>query len=104
MPRTDLVQFRRGTAAAWTSANPTLAAGELGFETDTGQIKIGDGSTAWASLEYFYPGVPDLTVDIIPTASVDIPTGKSQIVAGPQTFSGTVTLTVNGTGIYTVVS
>lgn len=45
-------QFRRGTASQWTSANPTLGAGEPGFETDTGKLKIGDGSTAWNSLAY----------------------------------------------------
>lgn len=45
-------QFRRGTAAQWTSANPTLASGEFGYETDTGKAKIGDGSTAWTSLGY----------------------------------------------------
>lgn len=45
-------QFRRGTAAQWTSANPTLAAGELALETDTSKIKIGDGTTAWNSLSY----------------------------------------------------
>lgn len=45
-------QIRRGTAAEWTSADPTLAAGELGLETDTQQIKVGDGSTAWSSLLY----------------------------------------------------
>lgn len=45
-------QFRRANASAWTSANPTLAAGELGFELDTGKFKIGDGSTAWTSLNY----------------------------------------------------
>lgn len=49
--------MRRDTAANWTSANPTLAAGEVGFETNTGKFKIGDGSTAWASLTYFIPGV-----------------------------------------------
>ena len=46
------IQVRRGTAAQWTSANPTLAAGEWGFETDTGKVKIGNGSTAWNSLGY----------------------------------------------------
>jgi hypothetical protein len=46
------IQFRRGTAAEWTSANPTLATGELGYEVDTAAIKIGDGVTAWASLAY----------------------------------------------------
>lgn len=47
------MQQRRGTAAEWTSANPILAAGELGYETDTNQFKIGDGTTAWGSLSYF---------------------------------------------------
>ena len=48
----DIIQIRRDTAANWTSANPVLAQGELGVETDTDKIKIGDGSTAWTSLEY----------------------------------------------------
>ena len=47
------IQVRRGTAAQWTSANPTLASGEWGYETDTGKTKIGNGSTAWSSLSYF---------------------------------------------------
>lgn len=47
------IQVRRGTASSWTSANPTLAAGEWGYETDTGLAKIGDGSTTWTSLGYF---------------------------------------------------
>jgi Major tropism determinant N-terminal domain/Collagen triple helix repeat (20 copies) len=46
------IQYRRGTASQWTSANPTLATGEPGFETDTGKFKVGDGSTAWTSLAY----------------------------------------------------
>jgi hypothetical protein len=45
-------QFRRGTAAQWTSANPILAAGEFGYEADTGKGKIGNGATAWTSLPY----------------------------------------------------
>ena len=46
------IQLRRGTASAWTSANPTLAIGEFAVETDTDKYKIGDGSTAWTSLSY----------------------------------------------------
>lgn len=46
------IQLRRGTAAAWTSANTVLAQGEAGVETDTHKVKVGDGSTAWASLPY----------------------------------------------------
>jgi hypothetical protein len=46
------IQVRRGTASQWTSTNPTLAAGEFGFETDTNKLKCGNGSTAWNSLAY----------------------------------------------------
>lgn len=46
------IQLRRDTAANWSSANPTLAQGELGLNLDTNQIKIGDGLTAWNSLSY----------------------------------------------------
>jgi hypothetical protein len=52
MPVNTRLQVRRGTASGWTSANPTLYAGEIGFETDTARIKIGDGTTAWTSLDY----------------------------------------------------
>ena len=46
------IQFRRGTAAAWTTANPILAEGEMGIETDTDLFKIGDGITVWTQLSY----------------------------------------------------
>ena len=49
---TSVIQIKRGTASAWTSANTVLAAGEVGFETDTKKMKVGDGSTAWTSLSY----------------------------------------------------
>ena len=48
----DQIQLRRDTAANWTSANPTLASGEFGLETDTDQFKVGDGTAAWTSLGY----------------------------------------------------
>lgn len=50
------IQIRRGTAAAWTSANSILADGELGIETDTRKIKIGNGTTAWNTLPYAVSG------------------------------------------------
>ena len=46
------LQLRRGTDAQWDAANPTLAAGEIGIETDTNTFKFGDGSTPWNSLSY----------------------------------------------------
>lgn len=51
------MQQRRGTAAQWISVNsgsgPILAAGEIGFESDTNKFKIGDGVNHWADLTYF---------------------------------------------------
>jgi hypothetical protein len=48
------IKLRRDTAANWT-ANSTvvLAQGEPGFETNTGKLKIGDGTSTWAQLNYF---------------------------------------------------
>ena len=47
------MQQRRGTAAQWTAANPVLAAGEIGFETDTSRFKMGNGTSTWSVLTYF---------------------------------------------------
>ena len=74
------IQLRRGTAAAWTAANPTLAVGELVIETDTDKYKIGDGSTAWTSLGY-----SSLPANAITTA-------------GGVTITGTMTHGADGTG------
>lgn len=46
------IQLRRDTSSNWSSGNPTLSQGELGHETNTGKLKVGDGSTAWNSLGY----------------------------------------------------
>jgi hypothetical protein len=46
------IQVRRDTTANWTSSNPTLSQGEIGYELNTGKIKIGTGTTAWNSLDY----------------------------------------------------
>jgi hypothetical protein len=74
------IQIRRGTAAQWTSTNPTLAAGEFGYETDTGKVKIGTGSTAWASLGYVGAGT---------VTSITAGTGLS---GGTITASGTIAI------------
>jgi hypothetical protein len=46
------IQLRRDTAVNWTSQNPLLSSGEIGYETDTGKMKIGTGTTRWTSLTY----------------------------------------------------
>lgn len=46
------IQVRRGTSSEWTSANPVLAAGEMGVETNTNLFKFGNGSSTWTALSY----------------------------------------------------
>lgn len=82
------IQLRRGTASEWTSANPTLAAGEFGYESDTSKLKIGDGLTAWSSLAYFSAGSGDMT-------GVDITAGDGLDITQSNTTSGNYTATVS---------
>ena len=65
------IQVRRGTASDWTSVNPVLAGGEIGFETNTGKLKVGDGTTSWSSLDYVAsdsPAVGEIAQDAIAQA------------------------------------
>ena len=48
----SIIQIRRDLAANWTSANPILASGEIGLETDTDQFKLGNGVDAWSVRPY----------------------------------------------------
>jgi hypothetical protein len=75
------IQVRNDTAANWTSANPTLLVGEVGYETDTKKKKMGDGVTAWNSLEYNMLQASDLNDDdtVVKTTvdGVELFVGKS---------------------------
>jgi hypothetical protein len=100
------IQFRRDTAANWTSANPTLAVGELGLETDSKLFKIGDGTSAWTALSYAALSVSSLTgvllqgstrekVTVVGTGfagyTYDVTTsGEVQYITANSTASGTV--------------
>lgn len=99
------VQLYRRTAAQWTSANPTLLNGEQGWETDTDKLKIGDGSTAWNSLNY-HSGGNYVTGTFTPT--INFGGGSTGITYSIQSgfynkfgdtihYSGYVVLTSKGT-------
>ncbi|MBA15578.1 MAG: hypothetical protein CMN73_04400 [Sphingomonas sp.] len=55
------------SAAAWTAENPVLLEREVGLELDTMRLKIGDGSTAWNSLDYWSQGTTAAQVSVTPT-------------------------------------
>jgi hypothetical protein len=83
------IQFRRDTAANWTSANPVLAQGEVGYEYDTGRFKVGTGSASWTSLVY--------------SSGVTGPTGPSSTatIGTVSTLAAGATATVNNSGTTT---
>ena len=82
------IQLRRDTASVWASNNPILALGEPGFETDTNQFKIGDGTTSWTSLDY-------MRQDFV---SVVAPTGIASLTSPQQSGikEGSLVLTTDG--------
>lgn len=74
-------QFRRGSAAEWTTINPVLRAGETGIVLDTQRFKIGNGLTHWVDLPYF--DNHDLVLQMIADAVIEG-------VPGPQGPQGPV--------------
>jgi len=54
-------QLRGGTSTEWTNANPILLPVEIGVETDTKKIKIGNGVDNWNNLLYMTQGEIGLT-------------------------------------------
>ena len=54
------IQIRNDLAATWTEKNPVLLKGEMGVETDTRKIKIGDGLNKWSALGYSGADVADI--------------------------------------------
>jgi hypothetical protein len=85
------IQLRRDTAANWTSANPTLSSGELGYETDTGKFKIGNAAgTAWTSLSY---AAVTAYGDLSGTPSAyTLPTATTSVLGGVKVDGTTVTI------------
>jgi hypothetical protein len=90
-----VIQVKRGTASSWTSANTILAAGEIGFETDTKKFKVGDGSTAWTSLGY--AGMSASSTDTLTNKTIS---GSSNTLSNIGNSSLTnSSITVNGTSV-----
>ena len=105
------IQLRRDTAANWVSSNPVLRQGEIGIETDTLLMKLGNGTNTWTQITAYMNLVPDgnLTVgDYVAVNDIGaslgvvgldsnknaLITGSSIIVEGGTDNSFETTLTV----------
>ena len=81
------MQQKRGTASEWSTSNPLLLAGEIGFETDTKKIKVGDGTNNWNALAYAAGStfidalLSSGNNDIITLGSIDNATTMDTVVA-----------------------
>jgi hypothetical protein len=86
------MQQRRGTAEQWTAANPVLAAGEIGFETDTSKFKIGDGVNTWTTLTYFTT-IDEALADILDgaPAALDTLNELAAALGNDADFASTIT-------------
>ena len=71
-----IVQQRRGTAASLQSV--TLAAGQIAYETDTGKVKVGDGTTVYSLLEYITDAsnIDDGSISTAKIADAGVTTAK----------------------------
>jgi len=92
------IQLRRDSSTNWTSNNPTLSSGELGYETDTTQFKIGNGTDDWNTLGYSTPDMSakaDVTyVDAADALKLDLAggtmTGDLDLDGNTTTLGGVV--------------
>lgn len=92
------VQVRRGTSAAWSSANPVLSSGEFGYDETNDKVKIGDGSTAWNSLAFahYKPAEVDALIsqDIVKNTTIEQASANSGGTWGPR--DGAIIAFLNG--------
>ena len=91
-----ILRHRRDTAANWTSNNPVLEAGQIGYETDTGRFKFGNGSTAWTSLAY---GVGALADGDVTYAKIQDTTAGSVLLGRGSSGAGDVQEISLGSGL-----
>ena len=90
------MQQRRGTAAQWISTNngngPILAAGEVGYESDTNKFKIGDGVNHWVDLQYFLDeaSIGGSLDGFVPTSDLAQPLGVATLDGSGKLLSSQI--------------
>ena len=92
------MQQRRATAEQWLLADPVLAEGEIGLETDTYSFKIGDGVNNWSLLDYFESGASlQATIDdYIPLTQKGVALGVAELDANGFVPASQLDIDVSG--------
>jgi hypothetical protein len=87
------IRIKRDTRANWTSANPTLDSGQAGFITDERTLKVGDGSTPFATLNGISTKrtIQLSAVSNSPTASLQASAAGVRGAAFVAPFAGVIT-------------
>jgi len=112
------IVLRQDVAANWTNNNPVLLSGELGFETDTKRIKLGNGNDRWSVLPYylragFYGHFYDTTFQQVGatgeayyvrcnTTNISEGVYVTGATAGPSGATGNFRYVVENPGVYEV--
>jgi len=112
------IVLRQDLAANWTQNDPVLLSGELGFETDTYRVKLGDGVKRWSLLPYYlrapyYGHFYDTTFQGVGTTgeayyvrcnTTNISNGvyATGVTAGPSGATGNFKFVVENPGTYEV--
>lgn len=89
------IQLRRGTTTQWSTSNPILLSGEIGFDTTTGTFKIGNGTSAWNALTSYASGStdPEVVRDTIAAALA----GSGLISVTANDAADTITISTTAT-------
>ena len=81
----NIIQLKRGKKETWEKLNPILAYGEPGFVKETGELKIGDGVTAWNNLQ----NISKESIPYINGNNASPPLILMDLKPGPYVLTGT---------------
>ena len=98
MPRITNIQARKGTATDWSTQNPVLASGELGYDLTNKILKLGDGTSSWTSLGSINLSSSNIT-DFNSSVSGLLPVTNIVAGSGITVSSSSGSFTINSSGL-----
>ena len=95
MPRITNIQARKGTATDWSTQNPVLASGELGYDLTNKILKLGDGTSSWTGLD---------SINLSSSNITDFNSSVSGLLPVKDIVPGTNVTVTSSSGTYTINS